>query len=98
MRFCFGTPMSPGIMNAADRLARRRATRRILITMTDGECNYKSQGMIVANDYARARGVETVGIGMMIDLNGKGFDVTATVADVKTLATTTLATLAKALS
>ncbi len=59
-----GTPLSPAIMRAATILADVGATRRVLMVLTDGECDFGADGVTRACALATDMGIETVGIGM----------------------------------
>ena len=58
------TPLSPAIITAAGMLAEVNASRHILMVLTDGECDYGTDGVQTACRLAEGYGVETVGIGM----------------------------------
>jgi len=58
------TPLSPAIIAAAGLMADVVATRRILIVLTDGDCDYGSDAVATACRVAATMGVEAVGIGM----------------------------------
>ena len=93
----YGTPMSPAIMACANILARRKVTRRILMTLTDGECNFGSDMVKQANHYARAKGVLSIGIGIMTDVGDKWPDGATKVDDLSKLASVALGDLARIL-
>jgi Mg-chelatase subunit ChlD len=59
-----GTPLSPAIMAAGRMLADVGATRRVLMVLTDGECDFGADGVTRACSLAADMGIETVGIGM----------------------------------
>ena len=59
------TPLSPAILGAAELLmGEALATRRILMVLTDGDCDLGNARVTEACDIARAWGVEVVGIGI----------------------------------
>jgi len=58
------TPLSPAIIECSRMLAGVNATRRILLCLTDGECNFKQKGIRAACAIADDYGVEPVGIGI----------------------------------
>jgi Mg-chelatase subunit ChlD len=59
------TPMSPAIMVSAKMLASvSAATRRIMMVLTDGDCDYGPEAVTKACILAGDDGVEVVGIGM----------------------------------
>jgi nitric oxide reductase activation protein len=61
------TPLSPAIIECSRMLATVNATRHILLCLTDGECNYKADGVRAACAIAQDYGVEPVGIGINCD-------------------------------
>jgi Mg-chelatase subunit ChlD len=58
------TPLSPAIVEAANMLAGIDASRRIIMVLTDGDCDLGPATVTAACRLAAARGVETVGIGL----------------------------------
>ena len=58
------TPLSPAILAGGRLLTEVNATRRILMCLTDGECDYGNAGVTKACTIVADGGVETVGIGM----------------------------------
>jgi Mg-chelatase subunit ChlD len=89
------TPMSPAIIACAGMLADVSATRRILLVLTDGDCDYHTKAVSSACRIASDLGVETVGIGMnaaqVIDAFPPRYSVN--VSDLGQLATTGLGVL-----
>jgi Mg-chelatase subunit ChlD len=58
------TPLSPAIVEAANMLAGIDASRRIIMVLTDGDCDLGPATVTGACRLAAARGVEAVGIGL----------------------------------
>lgn len=58
------TPLSPAIIAAAGMMAEVTATRRIMLVLTDGSCDYGAEAVTAACRVAATMGVEVVGIGM----------------------------------
>ena len=58
------TPLAPAIIECARELAGVSATRRLLMVLTDGQCDYGADGVQRACVLADDLGVETVGVGM----------------------------------
>ena len=85
--------MSPAMMAATKMLkAQRKATRRILVVMTDGGCRWNAQGTRFAARYAAAHQVETIGIGIGCD-PGPAFEHCVSVQTIKALGAQGLGTL-----
>jgi Mg-chelatase subunit ChlD len=64
MRPLTSTPLSPAILAGADMLATQTATRRIMLVLTDGQCDLGDRAVTAACNLAADMGVETVGVGM----------------------------------
>jgi len=63
-----GTPLSASILKGADMLAGvAAATRRIMMVVTDGDCDFGPEAVTKACTLAADDGVEVVGIGMDCD-------------------------------
>ena len=94
-----GTPLSPSIITAAEMLQDVNATRRIVMVLTDGQCNFKAPAVTIACRIAAGMGVEAVGIGMncerVIAAFPDGYSVN--IEDLDQLATTGLGTLVRML-
>jgi nitric oxide reductase activation protein len=90
------TPMSPAIIACAGLLADVSATRRILLVLTDGECDYRAKAVTSACRLAADMGVETVGIGMDCEAVVEAFPprYSVNVKSLTQLATTGLGVLA----
>jgi Mg-chelatase subunit ChlD len=68
------TPLSPAILGAAELLmGEALATRRILMVLTDGDCDLGNARVTEACDIAGAWGVEVVGIGIDASAVAKAF-------------------------
>jgi hypothetical protein len=93
----YGTNLAPSLLMAASELADREGLhKRILLVLTDGECQYGSDLVRAAAELAAAKyGVTVVGIGIQIDLT-RTFPKSATVRDLATLGTTMMSELLKA--
>jgi Mg-chelatase subunit ChlD len=94
------TPMSPAIVECAGILSSVPATRRIVMVITDGACNYKAPTVRAACVIAADADVEVVGVGMacgsvIADAFPDGYSVT--VDNLDQLATTGLGTLVRML-
>ena len=75
IRYLNGTAMLPAMKQCAERLLRQgNVTRRILLTLTDGQDSYSSGANQALCAFYRARGVEIVGIGLMVGGLEKTFD------------------------
>jgi len=61
---CMGhTPLAQCMMAAIDKLAMRtNRTKRILLVLTDGDADEGQPAMDLAQDYARAKGVQVIGV------------------------------------
>jgi hypothetical protein len=60
----YWTPLAPSIMHVAPMIADMSANRKLLMVLTDGECDWGADAVRSACRYAAGLGVETVGIGM----------------------------------
>jgi hypothetical protein len=69
-----GTPLSAAMLDATTRLVNERATRRVLLCLTDGECNSGPLACKMAQRMAWAQGVEIVGIGCGYDCSESFYD------------------------
>jgi len=73
------TPLSPAIIGAAENLASVQANRRILLVLTDGQCDLGPQAVSSACNIAATMGVETVALGMacsdVIEAFPRGYSV-----------------------
>jgi Mg-chelatase subunit ChlD len=58
------TPLSPAIIECSRLLGAVNATRRILLCLTDGQCQFRENGVRAACTIADDYGVEPVGIGI----------------------------------
>jgi hypothetical protein len=86
------TPLSVSILGGAERLMNEQATRRILMVLTDGECDLGAERVKAAVKMTEARGVETVGIGCGTDV-AYAFERFVNVMDMSRLAEDGLAAL-----
>lgn len=93
------TPLAASIVAGAQDLADVTATRRILIVLTDGQCDLGGAAVHSACSLAGAMGVEAVGIGMDCETVIRAFPprYSVNVANLQQLATTGLGTLARML-
>jgi hypothetical protein len=93
------TPLSASIVAGARDLAEQTATRRILIVLTDGQCDLGAAAVRSACTLAASLGVEAVGIGMACDSVVQAFPprYSVNVVDMQQLAATGLGTLARML-
>ena len=67
IRYLNGTAMLPAMKQCAERLLRQgNVTRRILLTLTDGQDSYSAGANQALCAFYRDRGVEIVGIGLMV--------------------------------
>ena len=94
------TPMSPAIVECARIISSVPATRRVVMVITDGECNYKAPTVRAACVIAADADVEVVGVGMacgsvIADAFPDGYSVN--VDNLDQLATTGLGTLVRML-
>jgi hypothetical protein len=89
------TPLSPAILAGGRLLADVMATRRILMCLTDGECDYGAAGVTKACAIVRDDGVEVVGVGMACASVAAAFPprYSVNVQDLDQLATTGLGVL-----
>jgi hypothetical protein len=89
------TPLSPGILAGGRLLADVTATRRILMCLTDGECDYGAAGVSKACAIVADDGVEVVGVGMACASVAAAFPprYSVNVQDLDQLATTGLGVL-----
>ena len=89
------TPLSHGIVAAADMLTDVTATRRIILALTDGECDLQASGVRAACRLADNMGVEVAGIGMDCQSVTDAFPprYSVNVTDLTHLATTGLGVL-----
>ena len=73
------TPMSPSILEISRAMADMNATRKIIMVLTDGGCDYGEKCMHAACNLAGDMGVEVVGIGMnckmVLDMFPAGYSV-----------------------
>ena len=94
-----GTPLSPAIITAAEMAQDVAATRRIVMVLTDGGCNFRAPAVTIACRIAASMGVETVGIGMNCDAVIAAFPdgYSVNIEDITQLATTGLGTLVRML-
>jgi hypothetical protein len=90
------TPLSVSILAAADLLREVHADRKIVLTLTDGECDLGPATVRAAVAMVTRRGIECAGIGICEDVS-YAFPVNATVSDPVQLATEGLATLVRAI-
>ena len=93
------TPLSAAIVAGALDLEAQTATRRILIVLTDGQCDLGPDAVQSACRLAASQGVETVGIGLNCENVVKSFPprYSVNVEDLQQLSTTGLGTLARML-
>jgi Mg-chelatase subunit ChlD len=67
VRYLNGTAMLPAMKQCAERLLKQgNVTRRILLTLTDGQDSYSASANQALCAFYRSRGVEIVGIGLMV--------------------------------
>ena len=90
------TPLSPAILAGATVLLDQPAGRRILMALTDGDCDYGNHCVTQACNIAGAWGVETVGVGVSAPAVVKAFPAgySINVADLDQLGKTGLGVLA----
>jgi cobalamin biosynthesis protein CobT len=93
---CTATPLSPAILVARDALLAEQATRRILIVLTDGECDYGVECTQAAVKMAESKGIEVLGIGLGLDVS-KVFTKHVNVTDMGEVATQGLEALVRML-
>jgi uncharacterized protein with von Willebrand factor type A (vWA) domain len=68
LRGCSGTAILPAVAFCAKRLLQQaHVTRRILLVLTDGDDGYSAEANRLNCLNWRRRGVETIGIGLMVD-------------------------------
>lgn len=93
------TPLSASIIAASQDLAQITATRRILMVLTDGQCDLGPDAVRSACRLAANFGIETVGIGIACDSVVKAFPerYSVNVNDLDQLAKTGLGALARML-
>jgi Mg-chelatase subunit ChlD len=93
------TPLSAAIVAGAQDLAEQPATRRILIVLTDGQCDLGNSAVKSACSLAADFGVEAVGIGMNCFQVVQAFPerYSVNVEDLNQLATTGLGILSRML-
>jgi Mg-chelatase subunit ChlD len=90
------TPLSCSLLAACDLLREVHADRKIILTLTDGQCDLGPTTVQAAVAMVNRRGVECAGIGIGVDVS-YAFPVNATVTDPAQLATEGLATLVRAI-
>lgn len=93
------TPLSPAILGVAEALAAQPAARHILMTLTDGDCDFGNVAVTQACNVAASWGVETVGVGIAAPHVVKAFPDghSVNVTDLAALGATGLGVLASML-
>ena len=98
LRSAGGTGMLPAMKACAERLLKiGGVSRRILFTLTDGQDDYPAAADAALCAYYQAKGVEIVGIGLMVDVRYPFNGRAVYVPNCASLSTLGLAQLAKTL-
>jgi hypothetical protein len=95
-----GTPLAPAIITGAEMTREvAHCTRRIVMALTDGQCNFRAEAVTSACRIAASMGVEAVGIGMNCEKVIKAFPdgYSVNIEDMNQLAATGLGTLVRML-
>jgi hypothetical protein len=92
-----GTPLSPVLIEAGNMLAGAKETKKVILTLTDGECNFRREGVELALRYLARRGIDCVAIGVGSYMPSASFKLRLSCPDVRTLADAGLKSLAAVL-